>query len=71
MNDSKTLENIEKKLSAILAVLVLLGDEGLLKSKKVKLEVVLDKIGLESKDIATLLGKGLPAVQKTLQRAKK
>jgi hypothetical protein len=70
MDDSKSLKNIDKKLSALIALnsLLVFGRED---DDSQKPEVVLARAGLETSEIARLLGKALPAVQKTLQRAKK
>jgi hypothetical protein len=68
MDDSKTLESIDKKLSALIALSAIqsFGKDG-----EIKAEVVLSMAGLETNEIARVLGKALPAVQKTLQRAKR
>ncbi|MFA6999622.1 MAG: hypothetical protein WC241_00725 [Candidatus Paceibacterota bacterium] len=67
MDDSKTLKNIENKLSALLALtaLSLLGNK-----EEVKLEVLLKKVGLEVPEISLILDKNEGAIRKTIQRAK-
>lgn len=67
MSDSKTLSSIEKKLSALLALTALsVSDNG----KGVKLEVLLKRAGLETAEIAKILGKKEQAVRKMIMRAK-
>jgi DNA-directed RNA polymerase specialized sigma24 family protein len=70
MDDSKVLKSIDAKLSALIALTALsfLGSE---ERSRVKTEVVLSEAGLESSEIARVLGKNLSAVQKSLQRARK
>ncbi len=67
MDDSKTLKNIDTKLSALLALtaLSLTGEGG-----EAKLEVALKNAGLEVAEIAKALGKNEGAVRKVIQRAK-
>lgn len=70
IDDSKTLKNIENKISALLALTALsvLGNSS--DKKDIKPEVILHNAGLEKKDIAKILGKNLGAVIKTIQRTK-
>lgn len=74
MNELEVLKNIDKKLSAIL-ILIIQGRGG--QSEKgdrkttLKAEVFLAGAGLSASDIAKLLNKKVPAVQKTIQRARK
>lgn len=69
MDDSKTLKNIENRLSALIALNVLAIFEG--KDRDIKPEVLLSESGLDSSEIAKLLGKKVGAVQKVIQRSKK
>ncbi len=71
MEDSKTLKNIEKRLTALVALMTISIFESRDEIANIKPEVVLSKVGLENSDIAALLGKQLTAVQKTIQRSKK
>jgi hypothetical protein len=68
MDDSKILKSIDKKLSALIAINSILAFG---KGEETKPEVVLSNAGMETAEIAKVLGKALPAVQKTLQRAKR
>lgn len=67
MDDSKTLKNIEHKLSALLA-LTALAVTG--KGTDVKIEVLLKGAGLEVAEIAKVLGKKEQAVRKMIMRNK-
>jgi hypothetical protein len=70
MNDLETLRNIDKKLSALIALVSInLGDEEM--RTNTKIEVVLHNSGLDNSEIAKITGKKLAAIQKALQRAKK
>ena len=71
MDDSQTLKNIEKKLSALVALTAISMFESTEEKSKMKPEVVLSNAGLDNSEIAKILGKKLTAVQKTIQRAKK
>ena len=71
MEDSQTLKNIEKKLSALVALTAISMFETTEERSKIKPEVVLSNAGLENSEIAKILGKNLTAVQKTIQREKK
>ena len=71
MDDSRTLKNIEKKLSALVALTAISMFESTEEKSKMKPEVVLSNAGLDNSEIAKILGKKLTAVQKTIQRAKK
>ena len=71
MDDSQTLKNIEKKLSALVALTAISMFETTEEKSKIKPEVVLSNAGLENSEIAKILGKKLTAVQKTIQRSKK
>jgi DNA-directed RNA polymerase specialized sigma24 family protein len=70
MDDTKLLISIDAKLSALIALsaLSLLGTE---ERSRVKPEAVLSNAGLDTSEIAKVLGKNLSAVRKSLQRAKK
>ncbi len=67
----KSLDGIEKRLSALLALTALSGLGTSNEKAKAKLEVLLYKAGLNSTEIARVLGKKADAVKKTIQRAKK
>ena len=71
IDDSKTLKNIEDKLSALLALISYLSFDNKDGKEEKKAEVILSEAGLENTEIAKILGKQLGAVQKTIQRAKK
>lgn len=71
MNDSETLNNIDKKLSALISLMIVSITETNDNKMKIKPELILSNLGLESSEIANILGKKLTAVQKALQRAKK
>ena len=70
IDDSKTLKNIENKLSALIALTAISVFESSSDKKNIKPEIVLHNAGLEKKDIANILGKNLGAVIKTIQRTK-
>jgi hypothetical protein len=70
MDDSKTLRNIENKLSALIAISALSVSEES-DGEEMKLELVLHNAGLENTEIAKILNKKLAAVQKAIQRARK
>lgn len=65
MIDSEILADISQKMTAILALLANNKYEG---DKDIKVEVVLANAGLKAPEIAKILNKNVPAVQKTLQR---
>lgn len=67
MDDSKTLKNIENKLSALIALTALTLPPS---AKELRLEVLLKSAGLEVAEIAKVLSKNEGAVRKVLQRAK-
>jgi hypothetical protein len=71
MDDSTTLKNIENRLSALIALTALSAFGTSEERKEAKPEVILSQAGLANSDIAKILGKNLPAIQKALQRAKK
>jgi hypothetical protein len=71
MDDSKTLKSIDQKLSALIALAAISSFSNNKEKSEVRLEVLLSSAGLETTEIARVLGKSLPAVQKALQRAKK
>lgn len=74
MDELEVLKNIDKKLSAILALIIQeRGGQSGKGDKKTafKAEVVLAGAGLSASDIAKLLNKKVPAVQKAIQRARK
>lgn len=69
MSEQEILKSIDHKLLALVALSALSifgkGDE-----LRVKPEILLSSVGLENSEIAKVLGKSLPAIQKALQRAK-
>lgn len=67
----KSLHGIEKRLSALLALTALSGLGTSNEKAKAKTEIILYKTGLDSTEIARVLGKKADAVKKTIQRAKK
>lgn len=71
MTDSNIFKSIDRKLSAILAVILKLSSKDLDKAGGKKIEFVLSEIGLEPKEIAVLLGKNIGAVHKVIQRSRK
>jgi hypothetical protein len=71
MDDSKRLASIDQKLSALIALTAASLFEKSGENTEVRLEVLLSSAGLDTGEIAKVLGKSLAAVQKTLQRAKK
>ncbi len=74
MDELELLKNIDKKLSAILLFII---QDKYKKSDKVdkklpqKVEMLLAGIGFKAPEIARLLNKKVPAVQKAIQRAHK
>lgn len=73
MNEGEILKNIDKKLSAVIALLSDYRERDGKKMDKdaVKTEVLLKVAGLLTPEIAKLLNKKVGAVHKTIQRAKK
>ncbi len=71
MDDTKTFQNIEKKLTAILALLVEEREHKTYTKDLNKIEVVLNNLGFSSSEIANIIQKNQVAVIKSLQRAKK
>ena len=62
----------DKALAGVLALLVAEREERLGEQEKPpRTEILLANAGLTAAEIATLLGKSLDAVRKTIQRAKK
>lgn len=71
MDDSKTFKNIETKLSGLIALTAFSLFASSEEKASVKPEVILSVAGLETREIASILGKNLEAVKKAIQRAKK
>ncbi len=71
MDDTKTLKSIDKKLSALIALQALSIFGTSTEKSQAKPEAILSDAGLESAEIALLLGKNAGAVRKAIQRAKK
>ena len=69
MNDSKTLEAIEQKLTALLILTAYYNVPAAERSDK--LEVTLDNAGINRQEIALIVGKNKTAVDKIIQRSKK
>lgn len=69
MNDSKTLEAIERKLTALLILTAYYNTPE--NERDSKLEVVLDNAHIDRQEIALIIGKSKSAVDKTIQRSKK
>lgn len=69
MNDSNTLEAIERKLTALLILTTYYNTPE--NERDTKLEVVLDSAGIDRQEIALITGKNKSAVDKTIQRSKK
>lgn len=70
MDDLQILKSIDNKMTALLGLVVLSMFASAEEKAKIKPEVVLSAAGIENLEIAKILGKNLPAVQKTLQRAR-
>lgn len=70
IDDTNILQNLDKKLSAILTFLIEQREE-VSDAEKAKTEVVLKKLGFGSAEIAPLVQKNQGAVKKVIQRAKK
>lgn len=68
MSDHDILNNLDRKLTAILAVLINLSKE---KDKRDKEDILLANLGFTARDISLVVNKNLTAVQKSIQRAKK
>jgi len=74
MDEQETLKNIDKSLSAILMVLVEMREKNLEdmdKEKVRKTEILLANAGFKGPEIAKIINKSLPAVQKSIQRGRK
>ena len=70
MSDQEILKSIDSKLMAILTLLIE-KRENISSGELEKIEVILQRGGLGSPEIAVVLNKNTASVQKTLQRAKK
>jgi sulfur carrier protein ThiS len=74
MDEIELLKNIDKKLSAIIALII---QDGYKKSEEAdkklpqKVEILLAELGFNAPEIARLLNKKVSAVQKAIQRARK
>lgn len=74
MDELELLQNIDKKLSVILVLII---QEKYKKSNEVdkkspqKVEILLAELGFKAPEIARLLNKKVAAVQKAIQRARK
>ncbi len=68
MSDHDILNNLDKKLTAILAILINLSKDG---DKRDREELLLANLGFTARDISLVVNKNLTAVQKSIQRAKK
>ncbi|OGH91246.1 MAG: hypothetical protein A2534_05120 [Candidatus Magasanikbacteria bacterium RIFOXYD2_FULL_39_9] len=71
MEDLKILKNIDKKLSALLALSIASWFGSADEKLKTKPETILSTVGIETSEIALILGKKLDAVRKSIQRSKK
>lgn len=74
MDNLETLKNIEKSLIAILMLLVETRETALVNmDKKIarNIEVLLAEAGFNGPEIAKVVNKKLPAVQKAIQRGRK
>lgn len=69
MNDLKLLQNIDNKLSALIAVLVHQSNSKDSGNER-RIEAVLSESGLTAPEISSVTGKNLPAVRKALQRGR-
>ena len=74
MNEIELLRNIDKKLSAIIVLMIqdrYKKSEEADKKLPQKVEMLLAELGFTASEIAMLLNKKIPAVQKAIQRARK
>ena len=73
INDSETLKNIERLLSAILMLLVEERERALKRtdSENRNIEVLLAEAGFNGPEVARIINKNLAAVQKAIQRSRK
>lgn len=74
MDDKETLNRIEKSLTAILMLQVEKRDTELGRQNKdtaKNIEVLLAEIGFNGPEVAKIVNKSLPAVQKAIQRGRK
>ena len=74
MDELESLKNIDRKLSVILALIIqdrYKKSEGNDKKSPKKVEILLAEFGFKAPEIARLLNKKTPAVQKIIQRARK
>lgn len=74
MDELESLKNIDRKLSVILALIIqdrYKKSEGNDKKPPKKVEILLAEFGFKAPEIARLLNKKTPAVQKIIQRARK
>ncbi len=74
MDELEVLKNIEKKLSAIIVLLIRsehVNNGEVDKKSLPKVEVLLEGVGLKAPEIAKLLNKKESAVRKALHRARK
>ena len=69
MNDSETLKNIERKISALIILTTHYNTP--IQERDSRVEVALDRAGIDRKEIALMLGKNKAAVDKIIQRSKK
>lgn len=69
MTESELLKNIEKKLNALIILTTHYNTPVPERSDKV--EVALDRIGIDRSEIALFLGKNKSAIDKSIQRSKK
>lgn len=74
MDNTETLKTIGKSLTAILMLLVEKRESALGKLDKDdsrNIEVLLAEIGFNGPEVAKIVNKSLPAVQKAIQRGRK
>lgn len=74
MDNTETLKTIEKSLTAILMLLVEKRESELGKLDKDdsrNIEILLAEIGFNGPEVAKIVNKSLPAVQKAIQRGRK
>lgn len=70
MEELKTLKNIDKKLSAIIAILAFSIIDNVREKEKITPERILYNIGLDNKEIAQILNRKVNTVQKIIKRLK-